>query len=364
MFISVAAAALDKYQWYQYQGKRILAFDNHNPKYDLDLEPQMKFGVRKYAGKHKLALLSEPDIVFTLTDADIKKVVRLSTGWSGKAKGKKLVAGVGGKDPKAPVSKVKTPTRPRGRKSTAAPGGARNKKYFPDFPVPPKVPDIFRLYTYFNNLLFKGECPEKIDIELAHDGQVRGQASCQFKGTHFAYGLRLSRDSMTDSARITNTVVHEMIHLLHFKRGREDRDSSYNEAGHGPLFIKEMNRLNKLGYNIQIQERNIEEAEIAIPEYVLVVHLKPNLSLPYRSTTDFRAQIPSLLEDIGGRIHSSRTLDRYVYGISKSNYASLCVPLTKKLQIDKTEKLQGRGPRDPHLVKILKSMAVIEKRKL
>lgn len=371
MLISLAAASIDKYQWYQYQGKRILAFEDHNPKYDLDLEPKMKFGVRKYGGKLKLALLAEPDIVFTMSESEIKKVVRLSKGWSGTVKGKKLVSGIGGKDKKpappkrdrkpAPPKRDKEPTRRRPPVSAPETNNStitKSSKYFPDIPIPPKPSDVLRLYTYFNKLLFDNECPPKIKVAFPNALKFRGQAEAKPVNGVYQYTLKLSKSSLTDRDRVINIVVHEMIHLFHYKRVIVDKNFLYQNAGHGPLFLEEMHRLNKLGYNIDTKERDVEEAELVAEAYVLMVHASSNMSMFFYSTTPFKSDLPIILESIRTKLNSNLTIMSYSYGTSKSNHAFLGTALTKNNRLGARQRLRGLKTDNPKVTTVLNSLKI------
>lgn len=345
MFISVSAAALNKYKWYQYLGKKTLSFEDHNPKYDLDLEHKVKFGVRKYAGKLKLAVLAEPDIVFTLSEAEVDKVLKLSKGWSGTVKGIKLEAGVGGKDAKR-ESRLHDPD------------AKKSSKYFPDFPMPPKKSDILRLYHYFNKLHFKNECPEKLKIEFPDALKFSGQAQLTLRLGVPSFTLKLAKKALTDRVRIIEIVLHEMIHLLHYKRYYVDGNALYNGAGHGPLFLEEMHRLNKFGYNINTKEYDLVEAKLDNAQHVLLLYLGNGSTCIVHSDKPFKSRADAIVELLRARIATSIGFERYLYGTTTSSYVYEGMRLPKSGQFGRKKKLSAFKSNSAIVVSIEKALRV------
>jgi len=343
MFTSLAAVSIDKYQWYQYQGKKTLSFENHNPKYDLDLAPKMKYGIRTYAGKLKLAVLADPSIVFTMTEAEVKKIIRLSTGYSGRVKGVSLKAGIGGKD-------VKTGERVHN------PDAGLPEKFFPSIPMPPKKQDIARLYNYFNKLHFKNECPTQVRFLLSEASKFSGQAMLKMKGGQLNYTLKLAKHALTDIPRVCEVVLHEMIHLLHYKRFYEDGNALYNQAGHGPLFLEDMHRLNKHGYKIDTKEYDLTEATLASPEPTMLLELEGDKYLVLHSSKDFKKNIPDLLEELRYRIDVKMSFISYKYGTTTSSYAFEGLKLTARNAISKNRRLLLFPKR--HVESLVKNMTI------
>lgn len=327
MLVSLAAASVDKYKWFQYLGKRTISFENHHRKYDLDLAPKMKYGIRTYAGKLKLAVLADPSVVFTLSEAEVKKIVKLSAGYSGRVKGVDLEAGVGGKDVKGRKERVHNP-------DSGLPA-----KYYPSIPMPPSKQDIARLYNYFNKLHFDNECPSKVIFQLSEASKFSGQAQLRIKKGVYEFTLKLSKHALTDLKRICKIVLHEMIHLLHYKRYYVDGNALYAQAGHGTLFLEEMHRLNKFGYDIDTKEYDITEAELVNPEYVLHLEINGDQHLVFHSSKDFEKEIPNLLEELRFKL-TNYTFVQYKYGPTTSSYAFSGAKLTRNHSISKNKRLR------------------------
>lgn len=94
-------ARLTQGRWFTYQGKEIVfSEDRHNPEYELDLRPGEVYGVlksgKRYTVWHKTSLKVE----FTLYEAEAKRLIQHSTGWTGKVRGFTVNAGKGGMDKK------------------------------------------------------------------------------------------------------------------------------------------------------------------------------------------------------------------------------------------------------------------------
>lgn len=301
MYVSLSSD-LKKFEWYEYRGRRIISFEDHHPEYDLDIEPKAIFGVRKLRGKNKLILLEDPKILFTLSDTELSKVLRVSAGHSERRGTVELAAGTkGGKSkPQARVANT-------GKKALAY-----------DFPMPPTKQDIMRAYNYFNKKYFKNECP-KITIEFPRASKYLGQAQALYVGNQVKFVLKISKKAMTDTWTLTNLVLHEMIHLLHYKRAFVDNDKRYSGAAHGPLFIEEMHRLNKLGYSIDIKENDVVEVEMEKPVFVLAVYLKDQVIIVFNDT-DFSQHLQAVLKSIRKSVATSVEFDRYVYGTTQSNH--------------------------------------------
>lgn len=342
MLISLSAVSLDKYEWYRYHGKRPKTFDSHNKHHELEIQTKDRFGVRKYGTKFKVVDLTDPSVVFTLEKKEVQTLIKRSKGYKGTLRGTKLTPGVGGLDgqrkAKAPKPSA-TKTRIARKRRVHVPEGdepIRDPKYFPELPMPPKKADVQRLYNYFNKLHFNSECPSKIRILFSEALRFSGQAHTKQAGGHVLFTLKLSKRALTDPLRVIDILLHEMIHLHHHSKVFVDGDDRYAGAGHGPLFVQEMERLNKYGYNINIKEDDVKEATLAEPEYVMLVELQNGRWVVIHHPEPFKEQIPEIIDDLRARVSSAVVPTRFIYGKSSSSYSYMGNKLTAK------KKLQGK----------------------
>lgn len=129
-----------------------------------------------------------------------------------------------------------------------------NSKLYPSIALPCTSNDVARLYTFYNKKLFNNECPPVNQVRITSiSGTARkayADATTKRVGDKITYRLRFSDKSMTTVEFFCNTVIHEMIHILHHKRFFADKMWEYEAANHGPLFIADMERINALGYRI------------------------------------------------------------------------------------------------------------------
>jgi len=372
MFISLSAAALDKYEWYTFEGKRAVSFKNHHKSHELILMPKDRFGVRTYANKIRVVDITDPSSVFILSDKEVNRIIGRSKGFSGRVKGVKLKAGQGGLDvpiKKVAPPKIKVPTKVK--ENTAGPRKTRvhkpdgefvdyDSKYFPYIAMPPNKAEILRLYHYFNKLHFKRELPDKLVIQLSGSHKLAGEALARHAAGKVAYKMRIGKRALTDIPRICSIIIHEMIHILHFKRLFEDVNEEYRHASHGPLFLEEMHRLNKFGYSINIIEDKAQEAKLAKPEYVLLVEANRKDYVVMHSSKPFKDKIPILLDQMRARTAKSITMTKYIYGTTSSSYVFQGSRLTSSQQIPKSPRMSLFSGRSDEIKGILSDVKVLD----
>ena len=349
MFISISAAALSKYKWFTYQGKRAVSFKNHHKTHELVLQPKDRFGVRTYAGKLRVVDIADPSTVFVLSEKEVRRIVGRSKGYSGRVKGEKLVAGEGGLDSPAKTGSKGGKT-PRAKQDKAPrktrvyrPDGEYtdyDPKYFPEIKMPPDKKEILRLYHYFNKLHFNRELPDNLTVKLSPAHRFSGQAMYTRKNGPPEYIMRIGKKALTDIPRIIDVVLHEMIHILHYKRAYGDNNAAYLNASHGPLFVEEMHRLNKFGYRINLTEDKLQEAKLPQSQYVMMVETSRNGYLIIHGDKDFKSKIPALLDTLRGRVSHNVTMLKVMYGKTKSSYVFLGSKLTNRFAIPKSPRLQ------------------------
>lgn len=88
---------LTRYKWFKYEGKIVELATDH-PEYNIEIHPGDKFAYKKIGANHYVVLRTDMDFRFKLKVKDAERIINNSAGWSGKIKGNKVEAGVGGKD--------------------------------------------------------------------------------------------------------------------------------------------------------------------------------------------------------------------------------------------------------------------------
>lgn len=101
--------------------------------------------------------------------------------------------------------------------------------------------DLKLFYNHCNETYFQNRLPKLVGMEWS----TRAKATAGYcRRTKDGYIIRVSvpyHTTNSDPKELENTIVHEMIHVLHF------------DDGHGPKFKHEMNRLNRdFGMNITV----------------------------------------------------------------------------------------------------------------
>lgn len=92
---------LTQYKWFEYQeGQPVLTYDQprHNEDYELEIHGGNVYGVKKRAHGIFVIHKHSPDILFTLNDQELVRLMQHSKGWSGKIKRVQVQAGVGDLD--------------------------------------------------------------------------------------------------------------------------------------------------------------------------------------------------------------------------------------------------------------------------
>lgn len=343
MFISISATSLNGYEWYKYEGARASHFKSHHSKHDLELSKGDRFGLKKYGTSYKLIDLSEVKVKFTLTEKEVKRLLKKSVGARAIYKGLRLPAGKGIEPTRKPrtatkpaPAKVRRRARPESEEKTA-----RDPKYFPNVPFPPKKADVARLYTYFNKLLFNNECPKKVIFQITDTAKRSGQASATKYGEgNVEYKLRLAKRSLTDVMRYFDIVLHEMIHLRHMRMYFELNDERYEDASHGPLFVQDMERVNQHGYNVVLRETSETKpvANLLAPEHILIVHRKLDIIWFYHKD-DFRDKIDTILAKMYKMSSDMNAMTAYKYGTTDSTELYLGNMLSRNQTLPKNRKI-------------------------
>lgn len=288
MFISVSSS----YNWYNYQGKSI-KFEDHHPEYDLELKPGELFGIKG----NKLVHDGETGVQFKMTDAEVKSLIKKSALLN------------------------------------------YDHDLYPRLALPCTNSDVAKVYAYYNKRIFNNELPKKITFRVMNAKSTEGKA--RYKNGE--YTLYYGKSAMTDVPFFCNMVIHEMIHILHYKRLFEDNRKEYDEAGHGPLFVDDMNRINKLGYKIVTVVTERELAQMQKPVYIVVFpHVQRSTTPTVFNSSKFVAPFYSekpfdpelVLEDL--KVRYGAYPGEYRYGTTRNASA------LKQNKLTSTGRIPGR----------------------
>lgn len=121
----------------------------------------------------------------------------------------------------------------------------------------PKIEIVRPLYDYFNKMLFNSKCPV-VKIVKTHKRGNYGLAQMNWVNRKPVFTLHLSPAIMVDRKMFCNALVHEMIHLYNYAVGHTklqagDTDAmDHIHADHGPIFQREMHRINGHGFQIDV----------------------------------------------------------------------------------------------------------------
>lgn len=215
LYLSMASAPAE----FEYTGRATIVFDDHHPEYELDMVKGDRFTVRT---EKNLAYITHKEVqgeefVAKFTD---KKYNRLMNNAQ-------------------PTKFVFMPS--------------------PANPVYPLITKMDKkvmelLYVHFNKAVFNGACPPASKVvfseKIPKNSKFRGKAAGLMEST--SAGYRLSVDLTTakgDPYVFVDILLHEMIHLFQQEQYRKTKNEAYLD-GHGATFVKEMERINRLGFNV------------------------------------------------------------------------------------------------------------------
>lgn len=216
-YLALAASAAE----FEYTGKPTIVFDDHHPEYELDFHTGDVFTVRMEKNTAIIEHSEVPNEQFIAKFTD-KKYIRLMA---------KSVA----------------------TKFTFVPSAAN--------PVYPHITRLDErtlelLYVYFNKELFNNACPPatkvifstKVTRRTKHKNAV-GLAEYHSKGYRLSLDVKTAKG---DPYLFVDILLHEMIHLYQHVQWSKTRDAAwFADDGHGATFVKEMERINRKGYNVQ-----------------------------------------------------------------------------------------------------------------
>lgn len=90
-----------KYKWFQYKDKRkvtVKGLDVQKDSYEITLEPKEIFGLKKVRNGYHFVTKEDYSDWFRLPEFDANRLIKNSSGWTGKVGRNNVVAGEGGMD--------------------------------------------------------------------------------------------------------------------------------------------------------------------------------------------------------------------------------------------------------------------------
>lgn len=231
MELALAAAGFTRYS---YDGKATILFDDHHDEYEADFITGDHFKVKYDAGQVIIVHDNAPKVRFVASTTDKKyiKLMRSST----------------------PLEFEFVPT--------------------PKYPQYPFIPNLTfelipKIYAYFNQKYFNGMCPEAILFKKTTTTEALGTAMYNRVNGKALYRMLVNMKMIgTDMILFVDVFLHEMVHLYLYRKGLDSGRSDITQDGHGPFFKAEMDRLNRLGFNIspilEWETRTIESTELNV----------------------------------------------------------------------------------------------------
>lgn len=143
----------------------------------------------------------------------------------------------------------------------------------------PKFELVDKIYRHYNKLLFGNKCPP-IKLRKSRNSKVWGMAKMEYLNNNInkpVFTFFINESAMIDRKLFTNTIIHEMIHLYLFKSGAEKYSSDPEQAmaeinaSHGPLFQREMHRVNAFGFGVITAGTHEEIARAATEDFYAIV---------------------------------------------------------------------------------------------
>lgn len=214
----IALAAATGFVRYKYTGKATILLDAHHVTHEVDFLTNDEFSIKVKDNVATIIHHDAPRVQFKalLTDKKYVKLMRSSTA----------------------LEFQFVPT--------------------PKHPVYPFIPNLTfelipKIYAYLNKTYFNGMCPDSLLFKKTTSGEALGVAQYDFVGGRPLYRMLVNMKRIgTDMLLFIDVLLHEMIHLYWYRKGNEENNNDMLYNGHGSYFKQEMDRLNKLGFNISV----------------------------------------------------------------------------------------------------------------
>ncbi len=212
----------NKFVEYQYTGRAVITFDDHHPELEVDFEKGDKFKLKIVKNEAHIIHEAAPKEVFKMRFND-KKYLRLF-------KSAELTEFIFTPSPL-------NPTYPHLDKLD--------------------VKTMEMLYVYYNERYFNNVLPKPVHVLFstkipAHYKNPAVGLAESFSA-HNKGKFRISVEDKGDPYLFVDIILHEMIHIYQYVMlSKGDTTVHDNGDYHGAWFQKEMNRINKDGYNIDL----------------------------------------------------------------------------------------------------------------
>jgi hypothetical protein len=359
MLVSISAAKVELYEWFTYYGRK-KSFENHHSKYDLNLEPKDKFGIRKVGSNFKLIDSADVSVLFTLTEKEASFLIKKSKGFGGKVNGTNVKKGAGGLDPQ----NIRARFVPA-KKSTLVPRKHVPAKDVPENEIYPEVnmpvtrPELHRLFNLLNKKYFNNVLSVQTKLIIINAYKVAGNALTEWMGDRILkQAIRISKNATTNKKRLVNTLLHEMVHLHHKKLAVEQGKTEYDENnirnGHGPLFVQAVKRLNALGFEVPEYTADMPVDKLDLDLYTLIVYNNDSFRGVY-SNAPFKEHIQDIIGAYGAKVgHGVYT--NYAYGKTRDPFVTKFPSLTKKFTLNNTRKKFTNLTLNPRVHDIIKNL--------
>ena len=116
--------------------------------------------------------------------------------------------------------------------------------------LPADIKTITQMFHNYNARLFNNEIPIPVFKISKLARNWAGLASCSSKdGKYFKFKIQLSHALVNNEEELTDTLLHEMVHIWQYHMVNKTGDSSYKD-GHGPNFKHWVKKLNALGFQL------------------------------------------------------------------------------------------------------------------
>lgn len=216
--MDLALAATSDFAGYIYTSKTKILFDDHHDEYEVDFVDGDKFKLRINGGNVIIIHADAPKVKFICAITD-KKYIKLMRG-------------------STPEAFEFIPT--------------------PKFPMYPFIPRLTfelipHIYEYLNTTYFNGMCPKSLLFKKSTSKETLGVAMYDTVRGRDLFRMKVNMKMIgNDMLLFIDILLHEMIHLYLYRKGLDAHRNDILQDGHGAYFQAEMNRLNKLGFNISI----------------------------------------------------------------------------------------------------------------
>ena len=227
----------------------------------------------------------------------------------------------------------------------------KKDEIYPNLEYPLTAKDALKLYDIFNKKYFSNELP-KCRIKMAplaknFYGKYHHKYDTKSTNKKAAKDRLITLSTVTerDIHQFVDTLLHEQIHCWQYYMEETTGDSKYldhsffdfekdiHKQGHGKFFVKHMERLNRLGFNIRIESDMQIDKEMSTIVYPILFEGDGKGVFVYsvKDPTDKILEIIENIETVAGKgFFSSYNIYK-----SKDTLANMGLRLTKSFKLPK-----------------------------